>query len=265
MIYRACRHRYEGSKHGSQGYFFLACAVAISALDVFSLVARLVHYVQSVRAGEERFAVKTLWSYVVLDRDEHLPAESSEYTNLVQDPDDMDEAELKAVKDVDEEAVPIHVRRARVVEPIRTDVDMDGEHHETANWAQNVHRHSRQHSYPHSAASERTLFGGPHSPRHSDEALHETGYIYPWQGKKGRELLKVIGRAVFATAERSLVFAGLMQVVTGVIIYTGGCRGNYLNGCLAHLISKHCVSTWRFEVSHRSFPQRVPSSGVTAS
>ena len=241
MIDRSCRHRYEHNKHGSQGYFFLACAVAISAFDVFSLAARLVTYVQSIRRGEDRFAFKTLWRYVVLNQDDHLPAATAEYASLVREPEEMEEAELKAIKEVDEESDtidPLHVRRARVVEPIHTDIDMHAEHSETVRWAHNVHRHARTLSYPHSAASEPTLFGAPHSPRHSDEALPESGNVYPWQGKRGFELLKVIGRIFFATAERSLVFAGLMQVTTGIVIYTGGCRGNYLNGCLAHLISK---------------------------
>lgn len=72
-----------------------------------------------------------------------------------------------------------------------------------------------------------------------------------------RSLLQQIGTGVFATVERSLVVAGFGQLILGVVIYTGecspkpidigylihicpgGCRGNYTNGCLAHLISKH--------------------------
>ncbi|PIL36919.1 hypothetical protein GSI_00609 [Ganoderma sinense ZZ0214-1] len=86
-----------------------------------------------------------------------------------------------------------------------------------------------------SAVSERTLFGS-HSPRRSSDSLHETGHVYPWQGKDKRALARFIGRVVFATTERVLVFAGFLQVVTGIVIYTGGCRGNWGNGCLAHLI-----------------------------
>ncbi|RPD66764.1 hypothetical protein L226DRAFT_565553 [Lentinus tigrinus ALCF2SS1-7] len=226
---------YEGSKHGPQGYFFLACAVALSTLDVLSLVMRLVSYVRSIRSGEERFAFKTVWNYVVLDKDDHLSGISAEYTNLVEEPEELEEAVLKA-KDVEEEesepSEPLHARRARFVEPIQTDLDM----HDTVDWAHNVGRHARNPSYPHSAASERTLFGGPHSPRRSDDSLHESGHVYPWQGKDKRAVLRFVGRAAFATAERSLVFAGLMQVITGIVVYTGGCRGNYVNGCLAHLI-----------------------------
>ncbi|KAI0637953.1 hypothetical protein C8Q77DRAFT_1214897 [Trametes polyzona] len=231
---------YEGSKHGPHGYFFLACAVALSALDVFSQILRLVTYVRAIRSGEERFSFKTLWNYVILDRDEHLSgagASEAEYTNLVLDePEELEEAELKA-KEIEEDS--IQVRRARVVEPIRTDIEMhqqdDHDHDETAQWANDVHRHRRHASYPHSAASERTLFGA-HSPQRSDDSLDVAGHVYPWQGKSKREVLRFIGRAAFAVCERALVFAGFMQVTSGIVVYTGGCRGGLINSCLAHLI-----------------------------
>ena len=194
-------------------------------------------YVRSIARGEDRFAIKTFWNYVVLDRDQEFSGAAAEYTNLVlDDPEDLEEAELKA-KEVDEdesETEPLHVRRARVVEPIQT--AFDG-HEETAQWAESVHHHARRPSYPQSAGSERTLFG-PHSPRRSNDSLDESGYVYPWQGKDKLGVLRFVGRAAFAIAERALVFAGFMQVITGIVIYTGGCRGNWGNGCLAHLISE---------------------------
>ena len=45
-----------------------------------------------------------------------------------------------------------------------------------------------------------------------------------------------VGGTAFAIAERALVFAGFVMLTTGIVTYTGGCRENYLNGCLAHLI-----------------------------
>lgn len=211
--------------------------MALSVVDVFSQILRLVTYIRAIRSGENSFSFKTLWNYVILDRDEHFPGAEAEYTNLVySDPEELEEAELKT-KDVEDES--IQVRRARIVEPIRTDLDMDhrqDEQDETAQWANDVRRHRRHVSYPHSAASERTLFG-VHSPHRSDESLHETEPVYPWQGKSKREVLRFIGRAAFAIGERVLVFAGFMQVISGIVVYTGGCRGGSINICLAHLIS----------------------------
>ena len=55
-------------------------------------------------------------------------------------------------------------------------------------------------------------------------------------------LLRRISQAAYATLERFLVFAAFGVVLSGVVIYTGGCRDSYINGCLAHLISKKRVS-----------------------
>jgi len=41
---------------------------------------------------------------------------------------------------------------------------------------------------------------------------------------------------LYISAERSLVIAAFVQFLSGTSVYTGICRGNYLNGCLAHLI-----------------------------
>ncbi|OCH90724.1 hypothetical protein OBBRIDRAFT_583455 [Obba rivulosa] len=226
---------YEGSRHGSQGYGWLFFAVALSALDLVAGVARLVSYVKSVHSGEERFSFKGSWNTVILGRDSHHPADKAEYTNLVAEPAELDDIELKTRDIEDCEPVPLHVRRSRTLEPIRTVFDAsEDEHPEAGEWAND----DAPHGSPRSAVSERTIFGN-HSPRHSDDTLHDlVGHTisFPSGIKTKKSVLKKIGRVAFATAERVLVFAGFMQVLTGIVTYTGGCRGNYLNGCLAHLI-----------------------------
>jgi len=200
----------------------------LSALDIFAMGVRLVYYVRALRRGEDRFGFKAAWNTVILGRDGSQTGVGAEYTNLVAD--EMEE--LSDAKDLDLDEVdmePLHERRNRTMEPIRTVFDAD-EHDETAEWANDVHRHRRQPSYPQSAASERTLFA-PRSPRHSDETLHETSGSIAWiSDVKKTSVLKKIGRVAFATSERLLVFAGFMQVLTGIVIYTGGCRQNYING-----------------------------------
>lgn len=218
----------------------LFAASILSTLDFVHLIGRLVVYVKAIRSGEEKFAFKSCWNIVVLDREVQDSATSAEYTNLVvSDPDEYDAAELKAQEIEDGEQPqggPTNSRRARFVEPINTAYTPDHpeEEQNTVQWTNNVH----DDSYPRSAASERTVFG-PRSPRnslHSDETLQQE--LGQWMRSNKTPLLRRIGRGVFATAERSLVFAGLMQTISGIVIYTGGCRQNYLNGCLAHLISE---------------------------
>jgi len=48
--------------------------------------------------------------------------------------------------------------------------------------------------------------------------------------------LRLVGQIAFAVTERFLIFAGFAQLLIGIVTYTGGCRQNYINGCLVHLI-----------------------------
>jgi hypothetical protein len=82
--------------------------------------------------------------------------------------------------------------------------------------------------------SQGALFEEPSSPV-SDATLTHTWL--PAQSKA--HILHRIGRAAFAASERALVFAGFAQLLTGIVVYTGGCRHYFINGCLAHLISKY--------------------------
>jgi hypothetical protein len=152
-----------------------------------------------------------------------LPGSNAECAGLVVDePDEFEEHQLKAHSDSqhqqhDEVMQPIHARRSRpAVEHIKT-VSFDQDE-DRAEWAQ-------------SAGSDHTLYNT--SRHNSDDTLHDItahvkGYSKVWYRR--------VGVAVFATLERSLVFAGFMQLLTGIVVYTGGCRGNWINGCLAHLI-----------------------------
>lgn len=212
-------------------------ALLLSALDLIALVRRLVAYVKSVRSGQDHFTFVHLWRAVVLDREEdQVLGSPAEYAGLVsEEPDELDAAELKA-REIEDDASPsLQERRAHFAVPIQTDLSPGlSEEHDGDEW---TNGHSR---YPQSATSERTIFD--HSPRgsiHSDETLQETNPKSSWVGMGRAALLKRVGNGVFATAERWLVFAGLFQVTTGIVIYTGGCRQNYLNGCLAHLISTY--------------------------
>lgn len=78
----------------------------------------------------------------------------------------------------------------------------------------------------------------PRSSRHSDDTLREA-IDNPIPVPKHPLLLRRISQAAYATLERFLVFAAFGMVLSGVVVYTGGCRDSYINGCLAHLISKN--------------------------
>ncbi|KAI0068920.1 hypothetical protein BV25DRAFT_63309 [Artomyces pyxidatus] len=198
---------YEGQKHSSQGYFVIFLALVVSAVDLISAFGRLVGYAQGLRNGDT-FALRTFWKVVILGQQEHQAlGVGAEYANLVEDSEELEE-DMKA-----------HLHD----DGSHTDGD------ETAQWANNV----RHHDYAETPVSERTLFGHrSRGSQHSDDTLHEHKRIVPAK----ESLLRRTGNIAFGTLERGLVFAGFAQFLFGVAVYTGGCRENYVNGCLAHLI-----------------------------
>ncbi|KAK7036350.1 hypothetical protein R3P38DRAFT_3485352 [Favolaschia claudopus] len=75
------------------------------------------------------------------------------------------------------------------------------------------------------------------SSPHSEATLHDVR-ISSSRGSIscGISLLRRVGRGAFAATERALVIAGFAMLLSGIVIYTGGCREKYFTGCLAHLI-----------------------------
>ncbi|KZT20784.1 hypothetical protein NEOLEDRAFT_1140318 [Neolentinus lepideus HHB14362 ss-1] len=194
---------YEGQKHSIQGYLWIVLALCITAVDIMHFGLRAVSYGRSIRSGSDKFTFKKLWTSVILGQEASSPVlGSSEYDALVAEAEEYDMHDMQ--KEVDD--------------------------HESDDIQEIEHR--RHHQYSPSASSERTVFG-LHSPvgaRHSDDTLHEVveNAKEPWS--------KFLRRATFAVLERTLVFGGFMQVLSGIVIYTGGCRESYVNNCLAHLI-----------------------------
>jgi hypothetical protein len=192
----------------------LGLAAVLTTIDVLSVVRRLITYVIRLRAGELSFSFRGFWRTVVLDNDSAVPALEVEYAKLVGD--------------------EVHELRSPA------DVEADGEE---AHW---------ENAAPLSAASDRTVFGrtsvssehtfvgrpvlGRRGSHYSDETLNELDADAP-PASRTRRLARHFGSRAFHTTERVLVFAAFAELLEGLIVYTGGCRGNYVNGCLAHLIS----------------------------
>ena len=199
--------------HCTFGYLILALAFTLSVIDTFAVASRLFSYVRSMEKGG-KFSVRSFWDCVILGKEDYhvFGISNAEYINLVADePGDLDE-NLKS---------NVHA------ESIRED--------ETAQWVNDVQCHSDD--SPEAPASESTLIERRFSrgSQNSDDTVHEQVRF-----ANNSSLSRRLGILVFATAERTLVFAGFAQLMHGVVIYTGGCRETYLNGCLAHIISKFC-------------------------
>ncbi|TFK76049.1 hypothetical protein BDN72DRAFT_891903 [Pluteus cervinus] len=193
---------YQGSKHALHGYILLFFALVLSAFDLLALLGRLVTF---IRCGE-RLSPKAFWVKVVLGRkDNHNSQNQAEVD--VHDADDYEEQKLLTVE---HDNTPT----SSWVNHQRTSDESPGE------WSD--HPHNR---------SEGTLFL-PQSPS-SEATFHE---LEPCRQSSKPHLLHRIGQITLSVLERSLVFGGYVQFISGIVIYTGGCRGTYINGCLAHLI-----------------------------
>jgi hypothetical protein len=207
--------------HCTYGYLVLALAFSLSVIDTFAAATRLFSYVRSMERGA-MFSIRSFWNSVILGKEDYhvFGMSNAEYINLVADEPGVDE-NLKS---------NVHHNR-RIV----TTTDAESIHEdETAQWVNDV-RHSED--SPETPASDSTLVGRHFSrgSQHSDDAIQEQARF-----ADNTPFSRRLGKLVFATVERALVLAGFAQLMHGVIIYTGGCRETYLNGCLAHIISKSC-------------------------
>jgi hypothetical protein len=188
----------------------LLIAVALSLLDLLPFFQRLVAFIRS----KTSFSFKNVWKIFVLGR-EQASAPTGEYTKLVAgEPEDYDDIELNSPHKLTTINVDSQEQRPPSFENMQT-----------SNWLND----ETQHVHGASTSADRTSFDidSPRDSEHSDDTLVRDASYTP----------RKIGSAVFQLVERSLVFAGFGQLLTGVVVYTGGCREKYINGCLAHLIS----------------------------
>ncbi|KAG1755842.1 hypothetical protein EDB19DRAFT_435076 [Suillus lakei] len=216
-------HRYDGSTHASQGYLVLISSLCLSAVDITRFFVRLYVFIKS----RSKFALKSFWRDVVLGRNEIHDA--AKYTGLdMEEPREFEVAEMKPL----ETSEPLHVRRSQPIAIIQTQNLDDAFDDERAPW---VNSRSRQ-GAKQSRLSEGAVFeaDSPQGSRHSDDTLHD--FKLPSLIEPQAPVIHRIARGAFATLERALVFAAFGMTLSGIVIYTGGCRESYVNGCLAHLI-----------------------------
>lgn len=180
------RIRYEGSTHATHGYIILFFSLSMSFIDLFALIRRLIVCVKS----GHKLTLRVLWRVIILGK-EDVDRTGSEYMELVaNEPEEFENSEVSS----DADRVPTH--RERVNE--RYEVD-------------------RQNSSL-DASSGRTLFDSSRSPTYDNTT--PVPKLDPIHTSKA-PLLRRIGRSAFSISKRILIVAGLAQVISGIVIYTG--------------------------------------------
>lgn len=218
--------------HCSYGYLVLALAFTLSAIDLFAVTSRVLSYVRSIeRDGDISF--RSFWNRVILlsqGADHVSDIRNPEYTSLV-----TQESEGL------EEIPKTGAYRDRLIAATDDAIMRD----ETEQWVDEVRLDTE--ASTESPVSDRTFVG--HGHRFSRDSQHSDDTLQDQDGAvKVIPLSRRVGSLAFGALERFLVFAGFAQLMHGVVIYTGGCRENYVNGCLAHIIS---------ELHHSDF-ERIP-------
>ncbi|KAJ6599205.1 cytoplasmic protein [Mycena vulgaris] len=194
---------YPNASHSRHGYYVLVVALALTLIDTLGVVHRIVTFVRSAK----QFTLKGLWSASLgREADSRSDSTGPEYMGLMGD-------ELDSIEDVKN-------HRHSYDDPNSAHAH-DFNHGNTEQWANHVRINS--------TISDATTEVTPTSP-HSDITLFDVHF------RPRVSLLRRAGSAAFAATEAALVVAGFGLFLTGIVIYTGGCRQNYINGCLAHLI-----------------------------
>jgi hypothetical protein len=218
-------HRYEGQMHCSYGYLVLALAFTLSVIDLFAGASRVLSYARSIER-DGGFSFRSFWNRVILSQgaDHESDINNAEYTSLVRE----ESEESEGLEDIPKTGAYRDRVNAATDDAIMHD-------DETQQWIDKVRLNTQ--ALAESPVSDRTLVGHRHrfsrDSQNSDDTLQDQDRV-----AKVIPLSRRVGSLAFGTLERFLVFAGFAQLMHGVVIYTGGCRESYINGCLAHIISE---------------------------
>ena len=81
------------------------------------------------------------------------------------------------------------------------------------------------------------MLNGAATRRRGPPLLVSTGSLKTVPSGQGRMLgTRLLGSAVSAALEQMVVFAGSTRLPTSIVVYTGGCWGDHINICPAHLM-----------------------------
>ncbi|CUA73812.1 putative membrane protein C3B8,06 [Schizosaccharomyces pombe 972h-] [Rhizoctonia solani] len=233
---------YEGSVHGKVGSVLLLIVNVLGVIDSLPLIRRFYDF---VRAGPSEWTPSRLWYFVLRGQEEGhsrrwIVDDSEEEIKLTADPEEIQHSPVEPAVD-SEHAQRVHERLLRF-NTASTWVNQGEESSNTREFGR-IHRHGSPMSR-HSIGSEATLhdLGSPSRPwpifSSPKVGAHEASVQQGWKGR-----IQSAGHWTFNTMERIMIPFAWGVTMVGGCVYTGICRGSYLNGCLAHFI-KGSIFFW---------------------
>ncbi|KAG8699325.1 hypothetical protein FRC08_005371 [Ceratobasidium sp. 394] len=235
---------YEGSVHGAVGNVLLLLVNIIGVIDALPLIRRFYDF---VRAGPTEWTPSRLYHFVLCGREEEPRRwidDNEEEVKLTADPEEIQDSPVEASN-------PEHAQRVRNgLTMLRFNTTSAWVNQGEASTSTSS-RHSREFNQQHDSPLSRNSIG-------SEATLHDLGSptrawplfsspklsMYEVRGKQGwRARINLAADWTFNVAERIMVPFAWGVALVGGAVYTGICRGNYLNGCLAHFI-KGSIFFW---------------------
>ncbi|KAG8763917.1 hypothetical protein FRC12_008358 [Ceratobasidium sp. 428] len=229
---------YEGSTHGAVGNVLLLLVNIIGVIDALPLIRRIYDF---VRAGPTEWSLLHFYHFVLRGREE-------EPKRWIDD----DEEEVKLTADPEEiQHSPMEESSSEHAQQVHNGLTML-RFNTTSAWVnQGESSTSTPSRHSHDSPMSRNSIG-------SEATLHDLGSptrgwplfsspkvpMHEVKSKQGRRaLLNLAADWVFNVAERIMVPFAWGVAMVGGAVYTGICRGDYLNGCLAHFI-KGSIFFW---------------------
>ncbi|KAF8529221.1 hypothetical protein BU17DRAFT_37380 [Hysterangium stoloniferum] len=211
---------YEGSVHGSIGFFTLVFANVLAAFDTIPFVRRAYIFARYCQHKN----IRAFWNIVILDQ---ARQSDPEYTALAQEVQSENE-EIK----LEYACSPQDTLDRSSIESVH----MPSSESETHEWPRSIssqdtfinhHSHDQRHSRYRSTSS-----------NYSDDTLHNPNLPIHRNANDFEHSSRwsQVRQVAIGTAERCLVLLAFAQLLSGITVYSGICRENYLNGCMAHLI-----------------------------
>ena len=230
----------------------LLIVTAVTLIDIIGVLKRIWVFFLS----GDTFNLSTFWTQIVRGKPHPLRVHSSPYSPFEDSPElsslveDLETYE-PGTGNPHTSSPPSHFHEINQVKnPPHAQSDLEEKEHNIRTYGHRVRASYMRHSY-HSEQSTSSTLHEEDDPAHRsfprlpqlDTSLHDDknddevdDFDAKFHERRGK-LSRFVSMTVYLT-EWLLVGLAFAQLLSGVSVYSGICHGRYINGCLAHFISK---------------------------
>jgi len=241
---------YQGSTHGTTGAVLLLTSAILTVIDLLPILWPIKRKIQELDVTQSLGKPKWMPKFLPLrfwTRTQNATPDETEYLPMIHSPEMVSSRE--------------NLTPEVWKDDLRDEVDMLESSHQThfrprASPFSSTHSHSVDLSRERSRLLHRHSLGSDHSTLHED---HPSLVHRPVRRLESRAY--VVGRLIRTIVERGLIVYGWGQMLSGMSVYYGLGRAQYINGILAHFISTPLFKVFGFDYLRPI--QKVQSFGGT--